>query len=451
MRLSTHQLKEGLVHPSPVVRDAVAGYFESSFCTDPEVTRQAMRAIEDYGWDGYCFWFHRFTRFPLDTESLVWVIQQIHRISDEGRDDRLIFQLSGMVAKAPVEILAPQKELLLHADQFMQEDRELMVKRLELTNVEPEECWRRLEEHCDSIANADDFKEARIPEAKLLLEPIARHGHALAPRVIDTLALDVDALEWNDPRRWMVGLMIILAGQMRLGDAVDHIYKQFYLDWDWYNEEVMYALTRIATPRVMDLVRENYGGEPWYVRNFLNGILEDTHVDSTVDTMLEIVDQEEDESLRGRLGVGLAQQFDQRGADRAKQLFLECLGDRERGSIRDYLVALSYLAGYELSERDEWESQIIAEMEKRKQKAADFDEWMQNLLDDEPGKTRRLAPPIDVRFDDRHDLDEPFPAQPTFVRDEPRVGRNDPCPCGSGKKYKKCCLRADRQISISDG
>jgi len=20
------------------------------------------------------------------------------------------------------------------------------------------------------------------------------------------------------------------------------------------------------------------------------------------------------------------------------------------------------------------------------------------------------------------------------------VGRNDPCPCGSGKKYKKCCL-----------
>ena len=25
------------------------------------------------------------------------------------------------------------------------------------------------------------------------------------------------------------------------------------------------------------------------------------------------------------------------------------------------------------------------------------------------------------------------------VRDQPKVGRNDPCPCGSGKKYKKCC------------
>jgi len=26
-----------------------------------------------------------------------------------------------------------------------------------------------------------------------------------------------------------------------------------------------------------------------------------------------------------------------------------------------------------------------------------------------------------------------------FIRQQPKVGRNDPCPCGSGKKYKKCC------------
>ena len=34
------------------------------------------------------------------------------------------------------------------------------------------------------------------------------------------------------------------------------------------------------------------------------------------------------------------------------------------------------------------------------------------------------------------------PEQPkveTVVHEGPRIGRNDPCPCGSGKKYKKCC------------
>jgi len=26
-----------------------------------------------------------------------------------------------------------------------------------------------------------------------------------------------------------------------------------------------------------------------------------------------------------------------------------------------------------------------------------------------------------------------------YIRSTPKVGRNEPCPCGSGKKYKKCC------------
>lgn len=38
------------------------------------------------------------------------------------------------------------------------------------------------------------------------------------------------------------------------------------------------------------------------------------------------------------------------------------------------------------------------------------------------------------------------PAPPTvapepFRREEPKIGRNNPCPCGSGRKYKKCCGR----------
>ncbi|MEX2412366.1 MAG: SEC-C metal-binding domain-containing protein, partial [Thermoleophilaceae bacterium] len=36
------------------------------------------------------------------------------------------------------------------------------------------------------------------------------------------------------------------------------------------------------------------------------------------------------------------------------------------------------------------------------------------------------------------DIEAPAPVQTRVVADEDRVGRNDPCPCGSGKKYKKC-------------
>jgi len=33
---------------------------------------------------------------------------------------------------------------------------------------------------------------------------------------------------------------------------------------------------------------------------------------------------------------------------------------------------------------------------------------------------------------------EPDPERATFVRNQPKVGRNEPCPCGSGKKFKQC-------------
>ena len=32
--------------------------------------------------------------------------------------------------------------------------------------------------------------------------------------------------------------------------------------------------------------------------------------------------------------------------------------------------------------------------------------------------------------------------KPVVRRASERIGRNEPCPCGSGKKYKKCCGKA---------
>ncbi len=33
---------------------------------------------------------------------------------------------------------------------------------------------------------------------------------------------------------------------------------------------------------------------------------------------------------------------------------------------------------------------------------------------------------------------EQAPAEKPFTRNKPKIGRNEPCPCGSGKKYKQC-------------
>jgi hypothetical protein len=80
------------------------------------------------------------------------------------------------------------------------------------------------------------------------------------------------------------------------------------------------------------------------------------------------------------------------------------------------------------------------------------DKALKSLLPDEP------APFLKDRERDLWDdaLKSPWtcvPATPppqvftgyTVRRAVPRVGRNEPCPCGSGKKYKNCCIEKDQQ------
>ena len=38
-------------------------------------------------------------------------------------------------------------------------------------------------------------------------------------------------------------------------------------------------------------------------------------------------------------------------------------------------------------------------------------------------------------------VDGHAPGSSQVVRQDPKIGRNDPCPCNSGKKFKKCCGR----------
>lgn len=70
-------------------------------------------------------------------------------------------------------------------------------------------------------------------------------------------------------------------------------------------------------------------------------------------------------------------------------------------------------------------------------------EWRGHELADAEAEVIRQAIAPNVRAIHAYWLarrDEFSPATATVTRDAPKVGRNEPCPCGSGKKYKKCCL-----------
>ena len=61
----------------------------------------------------------------------------------------------------------------------------------------------------------------------------------------------------------------------------------------------------------------------------------------------------------------------------------------------------------------------------------------------EEGKKQEHHEVADFRKEDGQWFfyDGQAPRQTTYVRKSPKIGRNAPCPCNSGKKYKKCCGR----------
>ena len=66
--------------------------------------------------------------------------------------------------------------------------------------------------------------------------------------------------------------------------------------------------------------------------------------------------------------------------------------------------------------------------------------FISETFEPEPG----LEITLRLEREDLVDLDEPLMLPPPPAR-APNLGRNDPCYCGSGRKYKKCCLARDEE------
>jgi uncharacterized protein len=88
----------------------------------------------------------------------------------------------------------------------------------------------------------------------------------------------------------------------------------------------------------------------------------------------------------------------------------------------DVMAALSRVYRHLPAETDE-EREIVETLD-REQPLADLDEAIEDLVN-------AVADLADLTQDERYRVE-------TVRRDAPKVGRNDPCPCGSGRKYKQC-------------
>ncbi len=69
----------------------------------------------------------------------------------------------------------------------------------------------------------------------------------------------------------------------------------------------------------------------------------------------------------------------------------------------------------------------------------DFAELFKNMLKADADYLYSLEEWMDIfTVEEQKELVDEYRRSRTIVKDK-KIGRNEPCPCGSGKKYKKCC------------
>ena len=132
-------------------------------------------------------------------------------------------------------------------------------------------------------------------------------------------------------------------------------------------------------------------------------------------------------------------------------LYFPILLEDEAGNARANDWAQAFYRGMELSSRESW-AQLLGDdvhggmivpilVLAHEQ---DPDPEMRSGIINEKQREKTIAAMV-AGLKKIHDYFAPHrrstahEAAATYRRSAPKVGRNDPCPCGSGRKYKQCC------------
>ena len=218
---------------------------------------------------------------------------------------------------------------------------------------------------------------------------------------------------------WIECFAAQLAGELRLETAAPLLAAKLREDGgDMLNEECMYSLTKIGTDAAVAAICDEWADAPEHFKLYASSALENIHTDAKVSRCLALHSQEDKADFRVSLLRAVLTSFAIEGIEPARQLIL----DAGWGLHRE-LVAAAVLAGVGFPELEQWLAEEKADAESRKQRRRE-------MLAPAPHKPTGQFPSI-------AQLTDPLP--PPLVRKK-RVGRNDPCPCGSGRKYKKCCI-----------
>jgi uncharacterized protein YecA (UPF0149 family) len=406
------------------VREAAWEYFRGSWSNDPELIPLALDAAERFGKEEEINGIGYLNRFRYTEESLDRVLDFLTRTEDK----LAILNLNRELAEVPGDLLAGRLAEILAHPRLDPTKAPLIQFRAELNERTGEQLWAELQDYAVKSEDVNFVKEIDHNYVDALVDALSR-------RDVPDNATICELLRSLQPDEgWLEIFLVDLAGARRIHQAIPALVDKLHIDSDYLPQQAGIALLKIGDPEAIRLIREVYPTANESFKNYCFEVLAGIKDQESEDAILEFLESDSNSeiSLRTFLCLALCEQFSERGIEVVKRQIAEGY-DHFIDSLEDQLIAVAKILGVDLPEAEQWRKR---EEERRFEMIERIKAFERTLLS---YKMQNLEPAYKLTKAD------PIPGPPprssigTIRKPAMKVGRNDPCPCGSGKKSKKCC------------
>ncbi len=430
IRLPESKIKQAILNTESEVRYAAVEYFSKSFSNDKSIMPVVIDAVEKYGWEHSYSLIGRASDLPQTDETIHWVLNELSRDINKADMDQVnyLYNLGRVLAGADPGLLLQHKAEIMESCGLLADLKKNIMKRIDMLSWDGDVCWNALEDFCKVNKTKQYINEVNIGYAFQIIEALSRDGEKYRDRIVSLLAEEIKDFE-NNPMRWMEPLVVALSGEMRLESAIPFIIEKLKIDSDFLAEECMYALSRIGTDSVIEAVSEVFSDADSHFRSYASGVFRRIHSDLSVKRALEFLAKEEDYGIRTILGMALLNNFAYDGLEAVRKLIISGTYDSFITDLQEDLIIACTIMEEKISEYDEWKEAVVQRQAGVEERKGNFFKKLTWSAQDEETDHQTF----ENTMLNTHETQ-------TVFRDAPKIGRNEPCPCGSGKKYKKCCL-----------
>jgi hypothetical protein len=418
------QVKPLLAHPDRFVRHAAADYFTESYSRDPDVLPLIIDAYRTHRTFEDRLALPQGGQLALSERGVESVLSCLGQELDATVIDKLNSVLEVMSADLARQLMAS----LRGRDNVRPETVARLERRVRLAGRPGEDLWRELRDVGERARTDEEYADA------LDLDYVTDLIDALAPHAVpDDETLCRLLRELPEEEGWLEGFLVDLSGARRVRAAVPALVDKYRIDADFPREQVTPALACIGDVEAVRLVQAMFLDVEWHVRLYAANVFDAIRAEEAERAALELVDRVEEDDIRASLCGSLLKMFSAPGLPVVLKVIEEEKYDRRMVHLDTDAVTAADALGVTLPRADEWRKRREQENKRFERALAEAPDWLEGAAEGE-------APP-------RRAVMEQAPAdsysrQVPFQHSEQRVGRNDPCPCGSGKKFKKCCGRS---------